>query len=495
MLIGDTQDSRRYVIMPAENAWNADADTASRTFSHALARHGLDPAQPGLLEMGEGLPPLRVVDAIDLDAAAVVELTEAQRVQLTARYPGLQVAPEGRLHLLRSRPFEASIRPARLPGRATAATLEVVVLGDDGQPISGADLVVVFSRKTMSGIRGVKTDAQGRFTANLPASAKRVDLVIATPFGNYWPRAAEDVVLAEGAPTRVTLTASRIQDGFEDGLARICRAGRKKDGAKVKVAIIDAGVTPTASMKVIHGLNTTDEPDEAWGDNGSGHGTHVAGIIHRLAPAAELLVYRVFKADSDEALESHVAKAVRDAVDRDCDLINLSLGQTTEPIAMIREIRRARALGCLCVAAAGNSAQAPVEYPARSTYVQAVSACGHTAGWPPTSILDLEAADDPGAQGAVYFANFSNVGPEIDFIAPGSGIISHVSGADRGVMSGTSMASPAVAGAIARLLSADRALLEAERDQQRSDDIAKLAFEHADAFGFGVRYEGKGVLP
>ena len=56
------------------------------------------------------------------------------------------------------------------------------------------------------------------------------------------------------------------------------------------------------------------------------------------------------------------------------------------------------------------------------------------------------------------------------------------------------MACPAVAGLIARLLSRTPGLLSAERNQQRSDDIIRMANEHARPIGFGKEYEGAGLI-
>jgi subtilisin len=61
-------------------------------------------------------------------------------------------------------------------------------------------------------------------------------------------------------------------------------------------------------------------------------------------------------------------------------------------------------------------------------------------------------------------------------------------------MDGTSMACPAVAGLMARLLSRTPEILSSERNQQRSDDIIKLANSHAVPIGFGPRYEGAGLI-
>lgn len=56
------------------------------------------------------------------------------------------------------------------------------------------------------------------------------------------------------------------------------------------------------------------------------------------------------------------------------------------------------------------------------------------------------------------------------------------------------MACPAVAGLFARLLSRDPEILSAERNQQRSDDIIRMANSKAVPIGFGPEYEGAGLI-
>lgn len=492
-MAADPGPRRRYIVLPTLTAFNAGTETASRAFSRRLASLAVDPAQSREVALDDLRDSVRVVDAIDGDALTLVEMTDAQRVALSGRFPGLQIAPEGRLRLLRARPFEADLRATR--AAASSKRVLAVSVGDgNGQPVVGAELVVVFSEKNRTGVTGLKTDQQGRAEIRLPPRLKQIDLVIATPFGGHWPSVAGPLALTkEGAALR--LDCLPIQQGHRDSLDTLCGAAGPQDGQGVRIAVIDAGVAPGTPATIVRGVNTTGtEPPELWTDNGSGHGTHVAGIIARLAPAAELYVYRVFEQGAEDAAETAIARAIRDAVEHDCDLINLSLGQPTEPIGIVQEVRRARALGCLCVAAAGNNYKGLIEYPARSTHVQAVTACGDRQGWPAAAPVHREVANPPEEQGHVFFAAFSACGLETDFIMPGAGIISHVSASDVGVMSGTSMASPAAVGIMARLLSQNAAVLKADRNQQRSDDIAKLAFDHARPLGFGANFEGKGLL-
>lgn len=492
-MAADPGPRRRYIVLPTLTAFNAETETASRAFSRRLARLAADPAQSREVTLDDFRDSVRVVDAIDGDALTLVEMTDAQRVALSGRFPGLQIAPEGRLRLLRARPFGADLRATKA---AVSAKRVLAIAVHDGsyQPVVAADLVIVFNEKNRTGVTGVKTDQQGRAEIRLPPRLKQIDLVIATPFGGHWPAVAGPVQLTKEGVT-LELACLPIQKGHRDSLDTLCQAADSEDGRGVRIAIIDAGVAPRPGDGIARGLNTTGaEPPELWTDNGSGHGTHVAGIVARLAPAAELHVYRVFEQEADDAAETAVARAIRDAVEHDCDLINLSLGQPTEPIGIVQEVRRARALGCLCVAAAGNNYQGLIEYPARSTHVQAVTACGDRAGWPADAPVHREVANPPEEQGHVFFAAFSACGQETDFIMPGAGIISHVSATDVGVMSGTSMASPAAVGIMARLLSRNATVRDADRNQQRSDDIAKLAFDHAHLLGLGAIFEGKGLL-
>jgi subtilisin len=74
------------------------------------------------------------------------------------------------------------------------------------------------------------------------------------------------------------------------------------------------------------------------------------------------------------------------------------------------------------------------------------------------------------------------------------GIVSTVPGRAWAVMDGTSMSSPAVAGAVARLLSSRPSILHMARGQERSDAILQLAFQAARSLGFGPEYEGSGWI-
>jgi len=92
-----------------------------------------------------------------------------------------------------------------------------------------------------------------------------------------------------------------------------------------------------------------------------------------------------------------------------------------------------------------------------------------------------------------FVAEFSNIGADTDITGPGVGVISTVP-TGYGVMSGTSMACPAAAGAAARLLAHAPLLLAMPRNQARSDAIVKAVYAAAHVLGFGPSFEGKGLV-
>ncbi|MDH2328254.1 S8 family serine peptidase [Cereibacter sp. SYSU M97828] len=505
---------RKYVIVPEDNVFNDRMETTSFRLFHRMhqklfGKGGLRAASvPGGAEDGHEPPVrprlrlldtdagrIRLIDSIGQNEASLVSMTPDQAFALQRTYPGLRVRPELVLRMLKLRRTDVIRRHAKPSAFRSKKTLALTCVdAETGKPVAGASVAIVLDARRGFGIADAVTDAKGRYETPLPAGQDVIDAIICSPLAGYWPGGIEDTKVSE-TETEVTLKLTPIEEGFEDSLARMMTAPKKGDGKGVKVAIVDTGVDRANGLNIALGLNTTGtEPADEWFDNGTGHGTHVAGIVARVAPEVDLHAYRVFEAGGGGASEFAIARAIRQAVEDGCDVINLSLGQASEPISITREVRRARAMGVVCVAATGNDYMSPVSYPAKSGVVLAVSAGGAMDAWPDGAITGRNVAEKPKAQKDRFFANFSNIGPEVDFIAPGVGIISWVNEAARGVMDGTSMACPAAAGMIARILSRNPDILSAERNQQRSDDIVRLANEYAEPIGFGKDYEGGGLI-
>ncbi|BBH63811.1 hypothetical protein ACTI_04960 [Actinoplanes sp. OR16] len=253
-------------------------------------------------------------------------------------------------------------------------------------------------------------------------------------------------------------------------------AWAKSTGSGVTVAVIDTGVDakhPDLAGKVLTGYDVLKGVAGGTTDP-NGHGTHVAGIIGAatgngvgvsgVAPDAKILPLRVF--DSTGAgYMSDVAEAVVWAADHGAGVINMSIGSTTKLAALSDAITYARGKGVTVVAAAGNERQDgnPVSYPAADAGVIAVAA--------------TDSAD--------RYAVFSNSGGYVDVAAPGSAIVSTyptaLTGGDYVAMSGTSMASPQVAG-VAALLEAYQPSLTPYAIEQilksSAVDLGKAGFDN-----------------
>jgi thermitase len=212
--------------------------------------------------------------------------------------------------------------------------------------------------------------------------------------------------------------------------------GTTMGSPSVTIAIVDTGIDythPDLSGKVTLG------PD--YGSNDSnpmdtqGHGTHVAGIAGAKAnngigaagvcPGCQLMAVKVFPDGSSSASHFAIAQGITWAADNGADVINLSLGGTSSSSTMQSAVDYAWQHGVVVVAAAGNSATSVPHYPGAYTNVIAVGS---------TTSSDT-------------LSSFSNYGSWVDVTAPGSSIFSTIKGGGYQSWSGTSMASPVVAGA------------------------------------------------
>ncbi|MFA5137739.1 MAG: S8 family peptidase [Elusimicrobiota bacterium] len=215
----------------------------------------------------------------------------------------------------------------------------------------------------------------------------------------------------------------------------------RSTGAGVKVGIIDTGIDythPALKANYKGGTNTATKGGDAKDDHG--HGTHVAGTIAAagddivgVAPQASLYAIKVLD-ENGYGTTASIVDGLAWCVENKMNIVNMSLGGPASE-ALEKAVKAAVAAGVTIVAASGNDPDSSVSAPARYSEVIAVSASTSQDG----------------------SAEFSSTGPEVDFIAPGNEVLSTYPGGGTATMSGTSMATPHVAGlaALARGLGAD----------------------------------------
>lgn len=205
-----------------------------------------------------------------------------------------------------------------------------------------------------------------------------------------------------------------------------------------------------------------------------GHGTHVAGTIAAgnngfgatgVAHGASILPVRVL-GNNGSGSTNAVAAGIRYAADMGADIINLSLGGGYSR-AIDAAISYAKGLGSFIVAAAGNEASSVPGFPARFSAEDSnvISVGAHNQS---NRIAGF--SNDVGRSGSV----------QID--APGVGVYSTYVGGRYASLSGTSMASPHVAGVAALALSANPNLAPEELRSLLAGGVTETALG-SDALG------------
>lgn len=212
----------------------------------------------------------------------------------------------------------------------------------------------------------------------------------------------------------------------------------------VNVAIVDNefNVLHPDLTNIVQSWDRADNDNNVAGPNaGFDHGTHVAGIAGAstnnntgIASIGRNISLIVVKATSDAAAGNsitHGYQAITWAMNNGADVINCSWGGTLYSAAEQTIIDQAINAGIVVVAAAGNDNNNTPHYPAAYNGVYAVAN------------TDLNDVKSPSS----CFGNW------VDISAPGTNILSSVYTGGYGIKTGTSMASPLVAGLCGLILS------------------------------------------
>ncbi|WP_066304578.1 S8 family serine peptidase [Bacillus sp. FJAT-29814] len=276
--------------------------------------------------------------------------------------------------------------------------------------------------------------------------------------------------------TGATATSSLPSDRTPWGIQAIYNdpnVASTSGGAGIKVAVLDTGVYinhydlagsgeqckdfTQAKSPLVNGTCT----------DRNGHGTHVAGTalahgasdglgIYGVAPLAKLWAYKVLN-DRGSGYSDDIAGAIRHVADEATRsgsklVINMSLGSNSKDTMIASAVDYAYGKGVLVVAAAGNDgyASGTIDYPGALTNAIAVAA--------------LENVQENGTYRVSNYSSRGNSATDADYViqerdveisAPGTSIQSTWYDGNYNTISGTSMATPHVAGLAAKIWSSN----------------------------------------
>ncbi|QWE98160.1 S8 family serine peptidase [Cupriavidus sp. EM10] len=344
-------------------------------------------------------------------------------------------------------PFASSAKQAATP-------FKVKVVDGAGHAIAGVKIVV--REWEVDEPVEAKTDEHG--VATVPSQNGLAEYVLAVPFAGYWAKAQRGVLASQGV---VSFVLDNLDPTHDD-----CRKHhypttppQNAHSASVKVAVIDTGIDSHCDLSNVVCRTShaqADDEDDIY-DNGTGHGTHVAGIIggngviRGIAPNASLMSYRVFERGARETVTFNIYTALSAAVRDGADIINLSLGQGETDRVLALAIQDAEAQGVLVVAASGNDGHDKPTYPASYAEVVSVAAVGRVGTFPADSLHGCNVQRVKGTDSQDFVPGFSNHG-KVELAAPGVAVVSTIGIEGYAALDGTSMACPVVSGFAAALL-------------------------------------------
>ena len=380
----------------------------------------------------EGLPSATLAEVLARLGFAVEPSTHTTgvRVIVTADAPALaqRLAETG---LIRSVEGDATVRATQVP---TPVAAEGVAEGAEPPPLPDDPLFEEYQRAYLEAIGAPDAWATG---------ARGEGVVIAVI----------DTGIDFNHPDLISRLALNFADRFFDRI--------DNDGNGCADDIVGCNFVSLSTADPSCGYT---QPPPHWLTlDDEGHGTFVSGVaaatgdnrvgITGVAPRALILPVKVLDCTATGRI-SDAAAGIRYAADAGADVINISFGTPNDSPALRDAVRYAQSRGAVVVASAGNDGSSGITYPAAYPGVLAVAASGSV----------VEALDRPNDYHRA--ASFAQFGLGVDFLAPGVDVLSTIPSRrcqagtwtcvdeQYAVASGSSFATPFVAGAVAVMLSA-----------------------------------------
>jgi major intracellular serine protease len=257
------------------------------------------------------------------------------------------------------------------------------------------------------------------------------------------------------------------------------------------IAVVDTGCDihhESLSDNIIGGANFTSEYSSQFHNfqDNNGHGTHVAGIIASnnlkynigMAPKAKLLILKALNQEGHGSIDSVVralyyAALWRGGKGEKVDVVCLSLGTKDDNPLLKEAVKYLVRIGILVVVASGNDGDGTKkeEYRYPGYYNEVIQ------------VGSIEKN--------LTSSYFSNNNKEIDISAPGSGIFSTYLNNTYKVLSGTSMATPFVAGSLALIVEMSKKRFQ--RKLSEAELYAQL-IKSTNVLDSWNLYSGNGIL-
>lgn len=261
----------------------------------------------------------------------------------------------------------------------------------------------------------------------------------------------------------------------------------KTKGKGVTVAILDTGCDaehPDLKNRIIDGRNFTkdDQGNPDVFKDYNGHGTHVAGTIAAenngkgvvgVAPEAALVIVKVLDKNGSGSYEG-IINGILYAIEQNVDIISMSLGGPVDVPELHEAVQNAVNKGILVVCAAGNDGdgdQSTDEFGYPGSYNEVIS----------VGAISLDRSS----------SEFTNSNNEVDLVAPGEKILSTFLNGTYESLSGTSMATPHVSGALALLKNIEN---ESFGRKLTEPELYAQLIKRTVSLGYSARLEGNGLL-
>lgn len=274
-------------------------------------------------------------------------------------------------------------------------------------------------------------DAFGVSVAKL--NAQQLQALKNNPMVDYVEEDPKRYLLAESVPYGITMVqAPQVSDAMT---------------SNIKACVIDTGYNyghPDLPSSGVTGYAFSGHG--SWSTDGNGHGTHVAGTIAAVggnnigvvgvnrSAKLGLHIVKIFNDSGKWTTASNLIQAIQSCKNAGASVVNMSLGgsssSTTESNAMTNFYNG----GMLLVAAAGNAGTSAFSYPASYSAVMSVAAVNSSK----------------------VRASFSQYNSQVEISGPGVSVNSTYKNSTYASLSGTSMASPHVAGVAALVWSQHR---------------------------------------